>query len=121
MDSADNVRAAVESIAQLIPSPALRAAWLNYAAAQAERDAQMEVRLSNLQRNQTSLRGELDGVIANAIRRELEGTELRVIGFGALVDAIGALSARMDVLEAQGQAIIARLPPRPIPEEEATA
>jgi seryl-tRNA synthetase len=128
----DNVKAAVETMAQLLTRPDIRAAWLNYAAADAERFAALDARVSDLSRNMHQLRGELDSAIAQAIRRELEGTELRVMGLGSLVDAMNAqskalelLSQRMDAADEQRNEMLTLLRnaprlvlPRPAPVEE---
>jgi hypothetical protein len=112
----DNVKAAVETMAQLLTRPDIRAAWLNYAAAAAERHAALDARVADLSRNVGSLRGELDAAVAQAIRRELEGTELRVMGLGALVDAlngqgaaIALLATRMDAADEQRHEMLALL------------
>lgn len=127
----DNVRAAAESLAQAITNPAVRAAWLAYAAAQSERDASQSGQIMDLIRSMSALRGELDAAIDSAVKRALEGSELRVHGLSALVDAMNAFNMRLNQMETRAdirtemlRVIMERLdalvppPPKPIPDYE---
>jgi hypothetical protein len=112
----DTVKAAVETLAQSIPNPAVRAAWLSYAAALAARDAARDLRVADLERNVAELRSGLDVKIDAAVRQALTDTELRVMGLGALVDAMNAqskalelLSQRMDTADQQRNEMLALL------------
>ena len=124
----DNVRAAAESLGQAITNPAVRAAWFAYVAAQSDRDMAQDARITDIVRSLASLRSELNTVIDGAVRHALEGTELRVHGLGALVDAMNAFEKRLDSIETRGdirtemlQSIVDRLntfvplPPKPVP------
>lgn len=96
-----NVRAAADSVAQALP-PEARAAWYAYVAAQSERDAWQDARIADAVTSLASLRGQLDAAIDAAVRRALEGSELRVAGLGALVDSMQAFDRRLGLIETRG-------------------